>query len=815
MSFINYDNSTDLQDVGGKAFALMELVKGGFNVPLFMTLSTPCFDANGVKKDLQDQLINKALELGPGPYAVRSSAVGEDGALSSHAGQFLSILNVKQEDLPEACDKVFKSGLIDHVEAYRKSHGLNEEVGGVSVLVQQMVDATVAGVMFTADPVSGRRDRIVISAIRGLGEKLVSGEEDGETYVLDKTGHLIDEDKNHSLLSETNLALLHDLANSIESACGCPQDIEWAFENDCLYLLQSRPITTHLRPLAHIDDAVTIFDNSNIVESYPGLVSPLTFSFAQYAYARVYRTFVSLLGVDHKTISENTAIFENMLSRINGRTYYNLINWYRALAMLPGFSINRDYMETMMGVGEPLPENISKHLGPAPSKGGALVREYLRVAKSAFLLMFEAYRLKSTRKGFYARLNSALREPVETLDQKNLTELAAEYRRIEADLLDRWDAPLINDFLCMIGFGASRKMLEKWAGQDGLEVHNDIMIGQGDIVSAEPARRIREMGIMLEGHEKLREELLQGNGQNLKDQPELNQAIKDYLKKFSDRCTEELKLESIPLDLDPTSLYMAIAAGSRPSEVAAVSKEDPFKKLLPNKPFKRIFSRLVMGWAKARVRDRENLRFERTKLFGRARKLFLAIGKQFQANDLIDKPEDVFMLTVQETLGAIEGFAISHDLRGLVALRSKEFSQYETLPDPDERITISGAMLANVRHEYSTKTESTDNSTEQSGTGCSAGTVKAVARVISDPRKQGLNRGEILVTRHTDPGWIAIFANASAIVVERGSLLSHSAIVARELGIPCVVGLKGAMSWIKDGETIEVNGSNGVVRRGE
>ena len=107
----------------------------------------------------------------------------------------------------------------------------------------------------------------------------------------------------------------------------------------------------------------------------------------------------------------------------------------------------------------------------------------------------------------------------------------------------------------------------------------------------------------------------------------------------------------------------------------------------------------------------------------------------------------------------------------------------------------------------------TDDTAERSGTGCSAGRVTAVARVIADPRTQSIAAGEILVARHTDPGWIALFASASAIVVERGSLLSHSAIVARELGIPCVVALAGATSWIRDGERIEVDGATGLVRR--
>lgn len=816
MSIIQSNSEADIKQVGGKSHALMQLNKEGFRVPAFITLTSKCFNDASINPEYEEQLFKIAPAIGTGPYAVRSSAIEEDGIASSHAGQFLSILNVSKEDLPEAAFKVFKSGFIENVKAYRKSRGLEETAGGTSVLIQQMVDATQAGVMFTADPVSGRRDRLIISAIEGLGEKLVGGLEDGENYALDKSGRLIEKDQTNSLLSETKLSQLHKLAVAIEAACDVPQDIERVFENDQLYLLQSRPVKTDLRPVPLVDNTVMVFDNSNIVESYPGLVSPLTFSFAQYSYARVYRAFVALLGVHTKIITKNSAIFENMLARVNGRVYYNLINWYRALALLPGFSINRSHMEVMMGVGEPLPENLSKDIGPPPSKGLKSALEWGRVSKSAILLIFEAVRLGATKKDFYARLNNALKEPAKSLEKKSLSELAKEYRRIEADLLDRWDAPLINDFLCMIGFGASRKILEKWAGQDGLEVHNDIMIGQGDIISAEPARRIRQMAQMLEGHDKLQEELANGEGQNLASHPELELAIKDYLDKFSDRCAEELKLESITLDQDPTPLYIAIGSGTRPLTQAGKAKEDPLKELFPNKPIKRVLVRGIMAWAKARVRDRENLRFERTRIFGRARKLFLAIGKQFQAHGLIEKPEDVFMLTVQEILGAIEGYAVSHDIKNLVSLRQQEFDHALSTPDPDERITISGALVTNLEQETQQNEDKTqDLSIERSGTGCSAGTIKAVARVITDPRKQSLKKGKILVARHTDPGWISLFANASAIVVERGSLLSHSAIVARELGIPCVVGLKGAMSWIKDGESIEVNGSNGEVRKSE
>jgi phosphohistidine swiveling domain-containing protein len=145
-----------------------------------------------------------------------------------------------------------------------------------------------------------------------------------------------------------------------------------------------------------------------------------------------------------------------------------------------------------------------------------------------------------------------------------------------------------------------------------------------------------------------------------------------------------------------------------------------------------------------------------------------------------------------------------------VALRKSEHDASANRPDPPERIELRGPAIAPV---WTDETVERDTALSRTATGCSAGKVTAKARVIRDPRTEALAPGDILVARHTDPGWIAVFSNASAIVVERGSLLSHSAIVARELGIPCVVGLKGATQWIEDGETITVDGATGLVER--
>ncbi len=474
--------------VGGKGATLMRLAALGFDVPAFVVVEAAAFTSADTEAATGAALLAQLADIGPGPYAVRSSAREEDGSAASHAGQFLSLLNVMARDVPRAARQVFESGAAESVAEYRSSRQLGADGGAPAVVVQQMVEARCAGVLFTADPVSGRRDRIVVSAIAGLADRLVGGEEDGERYVLGKTSGEVLEQPAEATLTIADLAALRTLALAAETAFGAPQDMEWAFAGERLHLLQARPITTSLRPAPIADATLVVLDNSNIVESYPGLVSPLTFSFAQYAYARVYRAFMRLVGIDAATIGSHAALFDNLLSRVDGRVYYNLGNWYRALALLPGFQSNSANMELMMGVSEPLPAEL---VAAMPSPPQSRFRRALGMGRIGLALAGASLRLGRTKRGFYARLAAALAEPAATLDHKPLTALAAEYRRIEADLLDRWDAPLVNDFLCMIAFGGSRKLMQAWAGEAGLAVHSDIMIGQGDIVSAEPAQRIR------------------------------------------------------------------------------------------------------------------------------------------------------------------------------------------------------------------------------------------------------------------------------------------------------------------------------------
>jgi pyruvate,water dikinase len=228
----------------------------------------------------------------------------------------------------------------------------------------------------------------------------------------------------------------------------------------------------------------------------------------------------------------------------------------------------------------------------------------------------------------------------------------------------------------------------------------------------------------------------------------------------------------------------------------------------------------VLKHARARVRDRENLRFERTRLFGRVRRLFLEIGRRLCADGHLAEPRDVFWLEVDEVLGFVEGTGTTRSLGALAALRREEFERYRGgLPAPAERFETRGAVHQGNEFSAPAVAAVAEGDTLKAegemlkGIGCCPGQVRAPVRVVVDPKAARLQGGEILVAERTDPGWIMLFPVCSGLLVERGSLLSHSAIVAREMGIPAIVSIPGVMRWARDGDWVEMDGASGVVRR--
>jgi phosphohistidine swiveling domain-containing protein len=783
---------------------------------------------------------------------VRSSASDEDSAQHSFAGQLDSFLFVRPEDVPEKVAAVWRSGFSERILAYRRENGLPLLPQPPAVLVQRMVNAEVSGVAFGADPVTGRRGIAVVSALYGLGTALVSGECDADAYHVDREGHILGReiankrtahrfDPNGAegvraasvpeaqavtpALKDEQVQAVAALVRETGRCFGRPQDIEWAIEDGRLYLLQSRPITS-LGSVADPDGSLNLWDNSNIAESYNGVTTPLTFSFARAIYEGVYRQFCRIMRVPESLIAANDQTFRRMLGLIRGRVYYNLISWYRVLAVLPGFAFNRRFMEQMMGVREPLPEEIVAGLSRA-SRGARLLDGARLLGSFAGLLGNHLFIDKQIA-AFYRRLEAALAPPHPALEEMRADELAAYYHELERQLLTRWDAPLVNDFFAMIFHGVLRRLSENWCGDRSGMLPNDLVRGEGGMISAEPARRLSEMAALAARDPALAAVLCDGDLpaalRAVELHPEFRALYRAYLEKFGDRCLEELKLESPTLHDDPLLLLRSAgqlarspaqtSGSSRPpsatnlSEVAAGQT----RKALARHPLRRLVFSWVLRNARARILHRENLRFERTRLFGRVRRIFVEIGRRLHAVDLLEAPRDIFFLQVEEVLAFVEGTSASTDLKSTVTLRKREFDGYRASPAPDDRFETRGVVYSGNTFRNQKPAEVAGGE-ERSGIGCCPGIVRGPVRVITDPRNAMLQPGSILVAERTDPGWVLLFPAAAGLLVERGSLLSHSAIVAREMGIPAIVSIPGVTGWLKDGDVVELDGGAGVVRR--
>ena len=452
---IGPEASGTVQEFGGKAAALHALGAFALPIPAWFVITPSAWKSCRVNAqddrqvevpdDIAQAWIAAATALaGPeGLLAVRSSASDEDGGEHSFAGQLDSFLAVRPQEVIEKIIAVWQSAFSERMVAYRASRGLGAPQPP-AVLIQQLIHADTAGVAFSVDPVSGRWGQAVVSAVFGLGTKLVGGDGDADTWRVDRAGMINERiivNKTHAhrpkpgagegvademvvnstapSLSDKQVQAVAVLARQCASCCGRPQDIEWAYQAGKLYLLQSRPITT-LGMLPDPDGRPALWDNSNIAESYGGITTPLTYTFARRAYEEVYRQFCRIMGVQLAKIDQHADTFRTMIGIIRGRVYYDLLNWYRVLALLPGFQANRGFMEQMMGVKEGLPSELAHEFTP-PTTWERL-RDTVHFTRSIMGLVRNQWTMSKQITNFYKRLQSALAEPAVPYDHQRADE---------------------------------------------------------------------------------------------------------------------------------------------------------------------------------------------------------------------------------------------------------------------------------------------------------------------------------------------------------------------------------------------------------
>lgn len=800
-----------------------------------------------LEADLDKALLNLGTDK---IFSVRSSAADEDSLAHSFAGQLSSYLYVSgKEDILKYIRNCWASAFSERGLVYRLENKIDLKKISVSVVLQRMIDPDKSGVLFTCDPVAKSIDSFVVSSVYGVGEGLVSGALDADSFWLDaRTGkksreELVEKkemmkkstsghcemkpvptnDTNCASLSEQELQALWQLGRRIHEQYHRPQDIEWAIEQGQIFILQTRPVTSLDQDLLGYPN---LWDNSNIIESYGGLTAPLSFSFALRNYKAVYVQFCEVLGVPNEIIKDMDSYLSCMLGSLNGRVYYNLFNWYKLVGVLPGFKQNREFMETMMGVSEALSDEIADRIKPHPSWDTPTGK--MRKAITGFNFIKYHFTIQSVVDDFlttfyrdYDRYRSM---PLKSMRGDQLIRV---YMDVERNMLGRWKAPIINDFLCMVHFGLLRKLTTTWLKDLDSTIQNDLLAGEGGLESAEPMKallRLAHQANQNEGLRRLIESTDPKDGlEALNQSPYVDfykQAL-DYLDRFGFRCMSEMKLEEIDLLTDPSYLFVCLKNYLKSGNVEI--HDDSHEKNLRQKAEEKISGHLwglkkvvyfwVLKHARKAVKNRENTRFARTRIYGIARTIFQTIGEDLASLGCLEQPRDIFWLTIEEVFGIYNGTLPSYDLKAFVNLRKKDYERFSEETDP--RVMTRGAVYTNnkfIKEEDLSQTTSDNGEWDLKGLPCCPGVLEGVVKVIINPGDNLDLNGEILVTARTDPGWVPLYPSISGLLVERGSLLSHSAIVAREMGIPAIVSIPGLTKKLQTGMRVRIDAKAGTIK---
>jgi pyruvate,water dikinase len=775
--------------------------------------------------------------------AVRSSATAEDLPYASFAGQQDTYLNVVGVDaLIDAVRRCWASLWTDRAVSYRASNGIDPRAVRLAVAVQEMVEATVAGVLFTANPLTGRRRQAVIDASPGLGEAIVSGAVNPDHFVVDTaTGEIVErrlgdkrvavraaagggtqrvelaERPDEASLSEAQIRALVALGARVEDHHEAPQDTEWAIDADeRIWLLQARPITT-LFPLparAPATDAdLRVYFSVNVAQ---GVYRPLTPMGLQ-AFKLIGSSMSTLFG--HQPPDRYTG--PAPLTEGAGRLFVDVTPALRSKLGRRLLDLATRNMEARTA---PILRRLTadRQLAPVAVRRWPILRAVLsllvrgriplRVAQA--FLRPEAARIRAKH------LEAELRASGEAPRTASAAESLAAVERLFLGGPPRILPGIAPFFAAGLGANAlAGVLLGDLATDDERRVvlrglpHNpttemDLALWTlAEEVRTDPdaARTVREAP-----PERLARAY---HGGTLP--PTLQKGLADFLRSYGHRGVAEIDVGLPRWSEDPTYILGVLANYLR--------LDDP--ELAPHVQFRRATreaetmvanltrrasrkGRLrgaLVGFLLRRTRAlaglREMPKFCIVLLLARARALLWSVGENLAGSGRLEKAEDVFFVTLPEARTALAGA----DLRPVVRERRADY-EHEL-----KRRHVPRVLLSDGTEPAAEEALDAANDGALRGTPASSGTVTARARVILDPNDAHLEPGEILVAPSTDPGWTPLFLTAGGLVMEMGGAMSHGAVVAREYGIPAVVGVPNATERIASGEQIIVDGSAGTI----
>ena len=868
---VELDAECPLENVGGKAHTLGKLMRAGVRVPggfvlTTLALETHLREANlteriqalrdgpairslvsgvSLPERLREQLVARARPMfARGPVVVRSSAVGEDSGVASFAGQLDSILHVTDDAMLEravlACWASFWS---DRAMFYREARGMASS--GMGVVVQQQVGATAAGVMFTDDGAGA----LLVEYTSGLADKLVAGDVDPARMSIDRVSLAVRQLGERMPPADAVVQTAHGIASLLEAAerlegeLGGAQDVEWAMTADgTLFVVQSRPITAALRaksddatPVVVLSDAkdphLVTWSNANVNENFPAPISPLLYSVASAGYTHYFRNLARAFGISSRRIRAMEPAFTRIIGAHGGRMYYNLTNIHAVIRLAPFGDALASSFDAFVGVGDESPARTS-------IKRANRLTQACEVAVIALKTTWQYLFIEGRIRRFEMRADAfAERSHPSRLLQMSLAELRALMSDFMAIRCHGWKDASLADTAAMVCYGALQRLIAH-ADPDGNEAaHTSLLKAIPGVVSNEPvhqlwalSRSIRDDASLAQLVERKDADVVLRAIANDERFADFRRAFDAYLETWGFRCSSELMLTTPSFQEDPAPVIALLRAYARldaesPVEAMArqtVAREAATVRAMIALSEKRIryvpwmswaaVLRILLPWTHGAIRFRERARLKQALLYSRLRRIALALGDELVRRNLLNVRDDVFWLTAQELDEMASGGAMfAGTTRELVALRAHAHAELAKITPPDSFTLPEGEYLA-VGARAHANAQQRDESGVFTGTTACTGHVSGTARVLRDvTESERLSPGDILVTKQTDPGWGPVFFLISGLVIERGGMLSHGAILAREFGIPCVVGIRDATRAIPDGAMITLDADRGCV----
>lgn len=801
---INKDTSGSSSLIGGKGRGLIHLISAGVRVPETACIP-PEADISESVKEIHEYFSDISQSR---LYAVRSSAWVEDGVKKSYAGQFESYLRVAGNNLSETIAKCRESGKSDRIKAY---HG--GETAEISVLVQEMIEADFAGVLFTCDPVSGSRNHIVMEVVRGTGENLVGGTVTPHRYLFDLKGNLIDD----SVETVTGKELLRRLVKEAlqienrlqEAGIDGPLDFEWAVKSGEIFWLQVRPVTAmgipskenelifFLKPgeKPRVEEGETHWTSQNAREAMPGVINPLSVHVIKESLKTGFGEIIAIAGVSQETL-DNMEILEFF----NGRAFLSVTGMTRIFSHTPI-------------------KNSSEMVNHILSGESAALHQLDLSFKKLWIILRFAVRDMKVISSFHSTVESVLKKwrypSDEELKAKTLQELAN--KTIE---LVSFGSLFTRHIIGTGHYMGAYSMMDKICRKYGANP-SEMIQGLGSLKFAASSRYLRDLAynihskssLLFDENFTLKEDwkkILETHTQLI----EFNKLFRWFLDKYGHIGSGSINLYEKNWRETPEKVLILVGDILRTGNVVdgaeylrmlSLRREKAIKDLRSKLSIKdRLFFPIILHLMQNAAPFRENVKFTIHKLMAVAKEYINEIGKRFVSRGILTEYNDIYFLYRDEVEKIIET-GDNTSLFHLVEKRRGEYDYRLSLPCPLHRVESTNG----IRLYYPAPA---GGGTRFSGTPASSGVVSAKARVILDLTESSrLQPGEILVTLTTDPSWTALFTIAGGVVVEIGSMLSHGAVVARESGIPAVMGIPGIVATVRNGDILHIDGSKGEV----